>query len=294
MRVMYSSARRFLIALTIIAILSPLPSVLRNNELSYWSCFIDMVNDVRHIDHLSIPKVDWTDENILFSTQIASAKTAIHTKNNMSSTLSFIWDLYSLSMLRFFFTFLLGLAIGFLIGCLFLRLSKRIQRYLAVLLYRLPDSLTTVVIQCAIILICISITKYVKLPFFSSFIIIVSTCTVLIIQTMTRWLPFLYRRKEQNQNDFSYLISTLCICTLTNRKFLIAYIIISFFYMECTFHVDGLLQFIVQYSVTSPILFAIGLLLLYISYMILTALQTIITTNAHYRHLQSVTEVTNS
>lgn len=284
----YYHAYRFLIALTIIFMLSPLPAIFRDKELSYWNSLQNIIHDIRYIQHLSIPTIDWEHENILFSPQ-----TAAHTEDPTSSTLSFIWNLYSLSMFRFLLTFILGFTISFLIGKIFLQLSKMTQRFLIILLHRLPYSLTTVMIQCAIILLCISVTRYVTIPFFPSFIIIFSTCTILVIQAMKQWLPFLYKRDERHINNFSYFISTLYVCILANRKFLIGHIIVSFFYMECIFHVDGLFQFIVQYSVTSPTLLAIGLLLIYIPYMIITVLQNLLTTNLYEKHLYSVTETTN-
>lgn len=290
----YFHVRRFFITLIIICILSPLPSVLRDNELSYWNSLMNMVNDLRNINHISIMKVDWTTENILLTTQTSNDNTTTYVENTAPVGVSFIWYLYILSMFRFFLTILLGLTISLLIGKLFLQLSKTRQKHITTLLCWLPDSLTTVIIQCVIILMCISLATHVKLPFFSSFIIVISTCTVLIIQAMKQWLPFLYKKEKEHINNFLFLLSTLYTYSLANRNFLFAYITISFFYMECIFHVDGLLQFIVQYSVTSPTFLAIGLLFLYLSYIFFTVLQTIITTSTHYKSLQSETESTNS
>ncbi|WP_051758903.1 hypothetical protein [Bacillus manliponensis] len=255
---------------------------------------MNMVNDLRNINHISIMKVDWTTENILLTTQTSNDNTTTYAENKTPLGVSFIWYLYILSMFRFFLTILLGLAISLLIGKLFLQLSKTRQKHITTLLCWLPDSLTTVIIQCVIILMCISLATHVKLPFFSSFIIVISTCTVLIIQAMKQWLPFLYKKEKEHINNFLFLLSTLYTYSLANRNFLFAYITISFFYMECIFHVDGLLQFIVQYSVASPTFLAIGLLFLYLSYMFFTVLQTIITTSTHYKSLQSETESTNS
>ena len=86
---------------------------------------------------------------------------------------------------------------------------------------------------------------------------------------------FLKNTNEYEIKHDSFLVDTLFLALTSNHKSILGSIILSFVFMECVFHANGLLQFIVQFGGNSPIIVTIGLLLLYIPYSILSFLQTL-------------------
>ena len=80
---------------------------------------------------------------------------------------------------------------------------------------------------------------------------------------------FLKNTNEYEIKHDSFLVDTLFLALTSNHKSILGSIILSFVFMECVFHANGLLQFIVQFGGNSPIIVTIGLLLLYIPYSIL-------------------------
>ncbi|MDM5188294.1 hypothetical protein QUF99_13485 [Bacillus sp. DX4.1] len=263
----------------IILIISPIPSILLTHESSYLKGLLGIFHNLVHIPSISIPMIDWIHESILFSSQpIVSSTTALHVPGHSTLLFPYLWEVYFLSMVRFTFTLAAGFFISFAIGRSFLKSSSHLKKYVLLLRW-IPYSLSTVIMQCSIVLLSLYVAQYITIPFFSSLIIICSTSMIIVIQAIKKWLPFLYKTEDQAINDPSFLINTLFIALLTNHKSIIGSIIISFFYMECTFHTKGLLQFIIQFGGSSPTVVAIGLLLLYIPYMILSLLQSVWTTN---------------
>ncbi len=118
-----------------------------------------------------------------------------------------------------------------------------------------------------------------KLPYYSSFIIVCSTSMIIVMQAIKKWLPFLSNTNEYEIKQSSFLVDTLFLALTSNHKSILGSIILSFVFMECVFHASGLLQFIVQFGGNAPIIVTISLLLLYIPYCILSFLQTLWTTN---------------
>jgi hypothetical protein len=146
-----------------------------------------------------------------------------------------------------------------------------------------------VILQCSVLLSLLYISKFIKFPFFSSFIIVCSTSMIIVMQAIKKWLPFLNTTNEYEIKNSSFLVDTLFIALTSNHKSILSSIILSFVFMECIFHTNGLLQFIVQFGRNAPIVVTIGLLLLYIPYSILSFLQALWTTNHSKQNTYTLT-----
>ncbi|PEY34631.1 hypothetical protein CN354_17015 [Bacillus cereus] len=270
---------RFLAGLLIILFISPIPAVLLTHESSYLKGLVGIFHNLAHFPSISIPMIDWMHESILFSSQpIMNSTTALHVPGQSTLLFPYMWEVYFLSIVRFTFTLAIGFFISLAIGRLFLKTPKQFKKYTSILRW-IPYSFSTALLQCAIVLISLYIAQYIKIPFFSSFIIICSTSMIIVIQAIKKWIPFLNNIEEHDIRDSSFLINTLFIAIVSNHKSILSSIILSFFYMECIFHTKGLLQFIIQFGGSSPTVVTFGLLLLYIPYIILSFLQSVWTTN---------------
>lgn len=270
---------RFLTGLLIILIISPIPAILLAHEPSYLKGLLGIFYNFTHFPHISIPMIDWMHESILFSSQpIINSTRMLHVSGQSTLLFPYIWEVYFLSIVRFTFTLVIGFSISLAIGHLFLKVPKQLKKYTVILRW-IPYSFSTVLLQCSIVLISLHITKYITIPFLSSLIIICSASMIIIIQAIKKWIPFLNKTEEHVIRDSSFLINTLFIAIVSNHKSILSSIILSFCYMECIFHTKGLLQFIIQFGGSSPTVVTIGLLLLYIPYIILSFLQSVWTTN---------------
>ncbi|MEH6890878.1 hypothetical protein V7024_14350 [Bacillus sp. JJ864] len=280
---------RCLFGIIIIILISPIPSVFLNSAHSYPEVLHTMINEFIHFRSITIPITDWMHESFFFF--------SYHPENmtkSLHSTALFphIWKLYFLSMIRLFFSLAVGFFISLGIGLFFSRLSSKNKKYFLVLRW-VPFSFGTVLLQCSVIILCLFLASYISFPYFSSLLIICSTSMVIIIQAIKKWIPFLYTvQKTTHIHDPAFLSNTLFVSLLANHKSIIGSILISFTYMECIFHVNGLFQFIVQYCAASPILITVGLLLLYIPYMLLSLLQLLWKRNRHAEQIHSLSRTT--
>ena len=280
---------RCLFGMIVIILISPIPSVFLNSEQSYSEALHTMINQLMHVRSITIPITNWIHEPFFFSSYHPE-----HMTKSFHSTALFpyIWKLYFLSMIRLFFSLTVGFSISFGIGQFFTKLSSKNRKHFLMLRW-VPFSFGTVLLQCSVIIFCLFLASYISLPYFSSLLIICSTSMVIIIQTIKKWIPFLHTfQKTAHILDSAFLSNTLFVSLHANHKSIIGSILISFTYMECIFHVNGLFQFIVQYCVTSPILVTIGLLLLYIPYMLLSLLQIVWKRNRNTEHIHSLSRTT--
>lgn len=288
-----SSAYRFLTGLLIILIVSPIPAVLLTHESSYLKGLVGIFHNFSHFPDISIPVIDWTHEPIFFSSQpIMNSTTVLHVPGQSTLLFPYMWEVYFLSIVRFTLALTIGFFISLAIGRLFLQAPKWLRKYTFILRW-IPYSFSTVLLQCAIVLISLYIARYITIPFFSSFIIICSTSMIIVMQAIKKWIPFLNTIEEYNRHHSSFLINTLFMAIFSNNRSVFSSIILSFFYMECIFHTKGLLQFIIQFGGSSPTIVTIGLLLIYIPYIILSLLQSIWTTNQsnHQTYIISKTTI---
>ncbi|HEK9100434.1 hypothetical protein KFD70_14755 [Bacillus pfraonensis] len=267
---------RFLAGFLIILIISPLPAVLLTHESSYLKGLLGIFYNFAHFPSISIPMIDWVHESILFSSQPIT--TTLHVPGHSPLLFPYVWEVYFLSIIRFTLTLAIGFFISLAIGRLFLKAPKQFKKYISILRW-IPYSFSTALLQCSIVLISLYIARYITIPFLSSLIIICSTSMIIVIQAIKKWIPFLNNTEEHNIRDSSFLINTLFMAIASNHKSILSSIILSFFYMECIFHTKGLLQFIIQFGGNSPTVVTIGLLLIYIPYIILSFLQSAWTTN---------------
>lgn len=282
----------FLAGLLVIFIISPIPALLLTHETSYVKGLAGIFYDLLHIPSISIPKIDWTHESILFSSQpITNAKDILQDSGSSIPLFPYLWSVYFCSIVRFTFTLLVGFLISLAIGVLFLRVPHHFKKYTSQLRW-VPYALSTVILQCSIILVSLSIAKYILIPFLSSIIIICSTSMIIVMQAIKKWLPFLYKTEEHVIQDTSFLINTLFIALISNYKSILASIILSFFYMECIFHTKGLLQFIIQFGENSPTIVTIGLLLIYIPYMIFSFFQSFLSATTSNEQTYPITDTT--
>lgn len=212
----------------------------------------------------------------------------IHTSSHSSPLFPYIWEIYFLSIVRFTFTLVIGFFISLGIGHLFLKAPRSVRKCTS-LLRRIPYSFGTVILQCSVLLLLLYIAEFMKVPFFSSFIIVCSTSMIIVLQAIKKWLPFLNNTNEYEIKNSAFLVDTLFMALTSNHKSILSSIILSFVFMECVFHVNGLLQFIVQFGGNAPIVVAIGLLLLYIPYSVLSFLQTLWTTNYNKQQTYTLT-----
>ncbi|KYG32627.1 hypothetical protein [Bacillus gaemokensis] len=282
---------RFLLGMLFILIISPIPAILLSHESSYLKGLLGIFHNLVHLSSVSIPMIDWMHESILFSSQpIINSKvvSVSHTQGHSMLFFPYIWEVYFLSIVRFTLTLVVGFFISLAIGRAFLRTPTSFKKHTSFLRW-IPYSFSTVLLQCSIILFSLYIAKYINIPFLSSLIIIFSTSMIIVIQAIKKWIPFLSKTEEHEIRDSAFLMNTLFMALVSNHKSILSSIILSFFYMECIFHAQGLLQFIIQFGGSSPIVVTIGLLLLYIPYTILSFLQSLWTTNYSKRQSYTLT-----
>ncbi|HDR7779196.1 TPA: hypothetical protein QCY06_004993 [Bacillus tropicus] len=267
---------KFIVGVLIIFIISPIPALFITHKYSYITGFISIFHNFAQLSSMTIPKIDWMHESIFFS-----ANQMVHTANQSTPLFPYIWEIYFLSIVRFSFTLAIGFFISLGIGHLFFKAPQSIKKFSSLLRW-IPYSLCTVLLQCSVLLLLLYITKFMKLPYYSSFIIVCSTSMIIIMQAIKKWIPFLSNTNEYEIKQSSFLVDTLFLALTSNHKSILGSIILSFVFMECVFHASGLLQFIVQFGGNAPIIVTISLLLLYIPYCILSFLQTLWTTN-HFK-----------
>ncbi|EOW9529024.1 hypothetical protein ACO11K_002747 [Bacillus cytotoxicus] len=266
---------RFLIGFLIVLMISPLPTLLLTHESSYFKSLFMIFYHFVHFPSISIPMIDWMHESILFSPQlIMNAETTLYTSEHSTPLFPYIWKVYFFSLTHFIFTLAIGFSISFIIGCIFLKIPKSIKKY-ASLLYWIPYSLSVVILQCIVILFSLYMAKYITIPFFSSILIVLSTAMIIVMQAIKKWIPFLSHAETHEIHTSSFLMNTLFTALISNHKSILSSIIVSFCFMECIFHTNGLLQFMIQFGGASPTIVAICLLLLYIPYIILSFLQSL-------------------
>ncbi|MFJ8528952.1 hypothetical protein [Bacillus sp. NPDC094106] len=280
---------RFFIGFLIVLIISPIPALLLTHESSYLKGLLGIFYNSVHFPSISIPMIDWMHESILFSPQpIMSSKTALHASGHSTPLFPYIWEVYFFSITRFTLTLAIGFFISLAIGRVFLKAPKSLKKYI-LLLHWVPYSFSTVVLQCSIILFSLYIAKYITVPFFSSLIIIFSTSMIIVMQAIKKWLPFLSKTEDHEIRDSSFLVNTLFMELASNHKSILSSIILSFCFMECIFHTHGLLQFMIQFGGNSPTVVTIGLLLLYIPYIVLSFFQSLWRTNHSKQQTYAVT-----
>ncbi|MBG9596380.1 hypothetical protein ACFVV6_06500 [Bacillus mycoides] len=283
MSLLRSHICKFIAGVLIIFVISPLPALFITHNYSYLTGFVSIFHNLAQPSSISIPTIDWMHEPILFS-----ANQLVHTSNHSSPLFPYIWEIYFLSIVRFTFTLVIGFFISLGIGHLFLKAPNSLKKCSSLFRW-IPYSFGTVILQCSVLLSLLYISKFIKFPFFSSFIIICSTSMIIVMQAIRKWLPFLNTTNEYEIKNSSFLVDTLFIALTSNHKSILSSIILSFVFMECIFHTNGLLQFIVQFGRNAPIVVTIGLLLLYIPYSILSFLQALWTTNHSKQNTYTLT-----
>ncbi|ETT77758.1 MULTISPECIES: hypothetical protein [Bacillus] len=283
MSLLRSHICKFIAGVLIIFVISPLPALFITHNYSYLTGFISIFHNLAQPSSISIPTIDWMHEPILFS-----ANQLVHTSNHSSPLFPYIWEIYFLSIVRFTFTLVIGFFISLGIGHLFLKAPNSLKKCSSLFRW-IPYSFGTVILQCSVLLSLLYISKFIKFPFFSSFIIICSTSMIIVLQAIKKWLPFLNNTNEYEIKNSAFLVDTLFMALTSNHKSILSSIILSFVFMECVFHVNGLLQFIVQFGGNAPIVVVIGLLLLYIPYSVLSFLQTLWTTNYNKQQTYTLT-----
>ncbi|MEK5301214.1 hypothetical protein NSQ69_10315 [Bacillus sp. FSL R10-2201] len=283
MSLLRSHVCKFIAGVLIIFVISPLPALFITHNYSYLTGFVSIFHNLAQPSSISIPTIDWMHEPILFS-----ANQLVHTSNHSSPLFPYIWEIYFLSIVRFTFTLVIGFFISLGIGHLFLKAPRSVRKCTSLLRW-IPYSFGTVILQCSVLLLLLYIAEFMKVPFFSSFIIVCSTSMIIVLQAIKKWLPFLNNTNEYEIKNSAFLVDTLFMALTSNHKSILSSIILSFVFMECVFHVNGLLQFIVQFGGNAPIVVAIGLLLLYIPYSVLSFLQTLWTTNYNKQQTYTLT-----
>ncbi|MCP9227577.1 hypothetical protein NMG90_19655 [Bacillus mycoides] len=283
MSLLRSHICKFIAGVLIIFVISPLPALFITHNYSYLTAFVSIFHNLAQPSSISIPTIDWMHEPILFS-----ANQLVHTSNHSSPLFPYIWEIYFLSIVRFTFTLVIGFFISLGIGHLFLKAPNSLKKCSSLFRW-IPYSFGTVILQCSVLLSLLYISKFIKFPFFSSFIIVCSTSMIIVMQAIRKWLPFLNTTNEYEIKNSSFLVDTLFIALTSNHKSILSSIILSFVFMECIFHTNGLLQFIVQFGRNAPIVVTIGLLLLYIPYSILSFLQALWTTNHSKQNTYTLT-----
>ncbi|PEZ03371.1 hypothetical protein CN326_18770 [Bacillus sp. AFS018417] len=284
---------RCLLGFVAIILISPIPAALLNDKQSYFEVLYTMINHFVHFHSISIPMTDWIHESFFFSSyQPHDISKSFNSHENSSPLFPYIWKLYFLSMMRFLLSLTVGFLLSLRIGRFFIKLSPKNRKRFSFLRW-IPFSFGTVLLQCIIITLFLFTASYISFPYFSSLLIICSTSMILIIQAIKTWIPFLYTVQETTHaHDSAFFSNTLFASLLASHKSIVSSILISFIYMECIFHVNGLFQFIVQYCVSSPTLVAIGLLLLYIPYMLISLLQILWKRNRHIARIHTLSRTT--
>ncbi|MGF9965779.1 hypothetical protein [Bacillus rhizoplanae] len=284
---------RCLLSFMFIILISPIPAVLLSNKHSYFEVLYTIINHFVHFRSISIPMTDWIHESFFFSPyQPHSMSKSFDLHESSTPLFPYIWKLYFLSMMRLFLSLTIGFLISLRIGRFFIKLSPKNKKHFSFLRW-VPFSFGTVLLQCIIITLFLFTAPYISFPYLSSLLIICSTSMIIIIQAIKTWIPFLYTMQEpKHKYDSAFLSNTLFTSLLANHKSIAGSILISFIYMECIFHVNGLFQFIVQYCISSPILVTIGLLLLYIPYMLISLLQILWKKNRHIAHIHTLSRTT--
>ncbi|PEQ05849.1 hypothetical protein [Bacillus toyonensis] len=283
MSLLRSHICKFIIGVIVIFVISPIPALFITHNYSYQNGLISIFQNFDQLSFISIPKIDWMHESIFFS-----ANQMIHTSTHSTPLFPYIWEIYFLSIVRFTFTLAIGFFISLGIGHLFLKAPNSIKK-ITTFLHWIPYSFCTVFLQCSILLLLLYIANFIKFSYFSSLIIVCSTSMIIVMQAIKKWLPFLYNTSEYEMKNSAFLVDTLFLALTSNHKSILSSIIFSFLIMECTFHAIGLLQFIVQFGGTAPVIVTIGLLLLYIPYSVLSFLQALWTTNYSKQQTYTIT-----
>ncbi|PGZ97541.1 hypothetical protein COE51_14725 [Bacillus pseudomycoides] len=287
---------RFLLGFIAIILISPIPAVLLNNkQSSYFEVLYTIINHFVHFRSISIPMTDWIHDSFFFSSyQPHGISKTFDSHSNSTSLFPYIWKLYFSSMMRFLLSLTIGFLISLRIGQFFMKLSPKNKKRFSFLSW-IPFSFGTVLLQCIIMTLFLFIASYIAFPYISSLLIICSTSMIIIVQAIKTWIPLLSTftvHETTHVHNSAFFSRTLFASLLASHKSIIGSILISFIYMECIFHVNGLFQFIVQYCVSSPILVTMGLLLLYIPYMLISLLQILWKRNRHIAHIHTLSRTT--
>lgn len=281
MSLLRSHICKFIIGIIVIFAISPIPALFITHNYSYQNGFISIFQNFAQLSSISIPKVDWMHESIFFS-----ANQMIHTSNHSTPLFPYIWEIYFISIVRFTFTLAIGFFISLGIGHLFFKVPNSFKKFTTVLKW-IPYSF----LHCSITMFSLITTSIHRTIYKPSLLLIIYHRMQYFhdyrYASSKKWIPFLKNTNEYEIKHDSFLVDTLFLALTSNHKSILGSIILSFVFMECVFHANGLLQFIVQFGGNSPIIVTIGLLLLYIPYSILSFLQTLWTTN--YSKQQSYT-----
>lgn len=190
MSLLRSHICKFIAGVLIIFVISPLPALFITHNYSYLTGFVSIFHNLAQPSSISIPTIDWMHEPILFS-----ANQLVHTSNHSSPLFPYIWEIYFLSIVRFTFTLVIGFFISLGIGHLFLKAPNSLKKCSSLFRW-IPYSFGTVILQCSVLLSLLYISKFIKFPFFSSFIIVCSTSMIIVMQAIKKWLPFLNTTNE--------------------------------------------------------------------------------------------------
>lgn len=177
MSLLRSHIYKFIVGVLIIFIISPIPTLFVTHKYSYITGFISIFHNFAQLSSMTIPKIDWMHESIFFS-----ANEMVHTANQSTPLFPYMWEIYFYRL--FVLPLLLQSDSSSAQDWPFIFKAPQSVKKFASLLRWIPYSLCTVLLQCAVLLLLLYITKFIKIPYYSSFIIVCSTSMIIVMQAI--------------------------------------------------------------------------------------------------------------
>ena len=177
MSLLRSHIYKFIVGVLIIFIISPIPALFITHKYSYITGFISIFHNFAQLSSMTIPKIDWMHESIFFS-----ANQMVHTANQSTPLFPYMWKYIFIDCS--FYLYSCNRILHQLRDWPFIFKAPQSVKKFTSLLRWIPYSLCTVLLQCAVLLLLLYITKFIKIPYYSSFIIVCSTSMIIVMQAI--------------------------------------------------------------------------------------------------------------
>ena len=177
MSLLRSHIYKFIVGVLIIFIISPIPTLFVTHKYSYITGFISIFHNFAQLSSMTIPKIDWMHESI-FSQQMRWYILLINQHRYSLTCGKYIFIDCS------FYLYSCNRILHQLRDWPFIFKAPQSVKKFASLLRWIPYSLCTVLLQCAVLLLLLYITKFIKIPYYSSFIIVCSTSMIIVMQAI--------------------------------------------------------------------------------------------------------------
>lgn len=177
MSLLRSHICKFIVGVLIIFIISPIPALFITHKYSYITGFISIFHNFAQLSSMTIQRLIGCT-NLSYSQQMRWFTLLINQHR------------YSLTYGRYIFyrLFVLPLLLRSDSSSaqdrpFIFKAPQSVKKFTSLLRW-IPYSLCTVLLQCSVLLLLLYITKFMKLPYYSSFIIVCSTSMIIVMQAI--------------------------------------------------------------------------------------------------------------